>query len=682
MSATLLSTNAPGSVQLQGLLKHRRDIDGLRAIAISSVVFYHTGSRWCRGGFVGVDVFFVISGYLIGSLVYKDICNSSFSIARFYQRRAKRILPALFAVLTFSYVMAALLFSPLELWRFGSYALATVTSSSNIMAFLKSGYFEPKSELNPLLMTWSLGVEEQFYILFPLLMLLMQRRKWTTQFLTVGVLAALSLAASAVGTRNSPNAAFYLLPFRAWELAAGVLLAIYEANRSQTLNTLPPMVRHGLGIFGVLLIIVSIFAFSTDTQFPGFAALLPVLGAVLVIAGSKGVMNRLLGLQPIAFVGLVSYSWYLWHWPLLSFARVSSDSGLSIYSGFVIAVGSFGLAVLSYKLVEQPFRRSGAPPVLSLKRYAAVGMTMTLPAVAMYFAPKLPPLNRSVQQLDLAVEAEHWDPCLAGDAEEHPRLTTPCVPSGPERTVALLGDSRSTAISEAIRVIANRSGYQLMEMNHSACPMLDGVSRSQHGVPSFFHHCGEYNRERLQYVTQDSRVEVVILAAAWSPPLGDSGVFKDERYAPDGQDPQKVSIAQSGEFFRQGLEKVIRHLELSGKSVYIIEDSPTFDFDPLSTVQSRLNPLRGAIADLVETPSTRDRGDVALSQLSSNQIAERMIISQVARTHPEVHIFDLRSALCTSTGCRFAIGNQTLYIDPFHLSPLGSEIALTSFHLL
>jgi peptidoglycan/LPS O-acetylase OafA/YrhL len=664
-----------------GQLRHRRDIDGLRAIAISSVVIYHAGLGWCKGGFVGVDVFFVISGYLIGSLVYRDIRDSSFSVAKFYERRAKRILPALFAVLAFSYVMAAALFSPLELWRFGSYALATITSGSNVLAFLKSSYFEPRSELTPLLMTWSLGVEEQFYIVFPLLMLLMRKSSWKVQFGAIGVFAALSLTGSIVATSLNPNAAFYLLPFRAWELAAGVMLAICEMNSPKTLSNLPPRFSHGLGILGIILIAVSVFALSTYTPFPGFAALLPVLGAILVIAGREGIINRLLGWGPIAFIGLVSYSWYLWHWPLLSFARSASDSGLSSLAAVVIAIASFGCAVLSYKFVEQPFRRPGAPPALTLKRYAMAAMIMVLPGLVMYLAPKLPSSNRPAQQLDLAVEAEHWDPCLAGDTAEHPRFTAPCVPSGPGQIVALLGDSRSTAISAAMRGIASRAGYQFMELNHSACPMLDGISRSQHGVPAFFHACSEYNRDRLEYVTLDSRVKVVVLAAAWSPPLGDSGMFTNERYAPDGKDPGNVSVAQSEEFFRQGLDRVISRLELSGKSVYVIEDSPTFDFDPLSTMRLRLNPLRSAIANLVENPIARDRGEIAASRLSSNQLAERAIISQAAETHPEVHVFDLRKALCASVGCRFAIGNQTLMIDAFHLSPLGGEIALAGFHL-
>ena len=397
-----------------------------------SVVAYHVGIGAVKGGFVGVDIFFVISGYLIGSLVYKEIRGRSFSVAKFYERRAKRILPALSGVLLFSGIAAFLLLSPMELVRFSESALATITSSSNIyFCWRTGGYFFPDTNLSPLLMTWSLGVEEQFYILFPLLMLILRKTRWQMQVLIVGVLVILSFAACAWGTLHShTNIAFYMLPTRAWELGAGVLLALFEANRPHAKSALPRPVAHGLSVLGFALMAFAIFTFDSRTQFPGYAALMPVAGAVLMIAAQNGIMNRLLSLKPVVFIGLISYSWYLWHWPMLSFAWITADVGISSRIGVVIGLLSFGCAAISYWLVEQPFRKSRTPTVPLLWRYGALLLALIVPVAVFRLTNGLPQRNRTVQRLEAGIQPMLSDPCFVQEPAAHPALQAPCVPAG------------------------------------------------------------------------------------------------------------------------------------------------------------------------------------------------------------------------------------------------------------
>lgn len=479
-------------------LGHRNDIDGLRAIAITSVIAYHCGFRWAGGGYAGVDIFFVISGYLIGYLVYREIEAKTFSITRFYSRRAKRILPALFSVLIFSYVAGMLLLSPMEMQRFARSALAAVTSSANIFYWRTSGYFAPNSGQNPLLMTWSLGVEEQFYMLFPLLMLLLRK---APRRLLIGVLAAagaLSLAVSIVGTRSHPTAAFFLLPSRAWEIAAGVLLAVVESGPSVSSRRLAALPTHALSLVGLTCMLASVMWFKVSTPFPGYAALLPVAGAVMVIAARDGIANRILSLRPIAFVGLISYSWYLWHWPLLSFARICSVTSVPTSSLAAVALVAFVISIISWRFIEQPFRKSPAVGPLLLTRYALSALVIALPAIFLAASPVIAVSNRQrLRLLDRVGDSLRSDVCVAPYGSQAPDLTPPCAFRGSELAVALIGDSHAAALATEVRQIASRDGYRLMELTKSSCPALDGVTRNVIGHPLHDRQCSEFNRAVL-----------------------------------------------------------------------------------------------------------------------------------------------------------------------------------------
>jgi peptidoglycan/LPS O-acetylase OafA/YrhL len=660
-------------------IKYRPDIDGLRAIAVTSVVAYHCGLGWFRGGFVGVDIFFVISGYLIGSLVYKEIRGRSFRISKFYGRRAKRILPALFGVLMFSYVAATLLLSPLEMKDFARGALATIASSSNILFWLKSGYFAANADQNPLLMTWSLGVEEQFYVIFPLLMLLLRRLQERALFAIIAGLALLSFVLSIAGTPIRPDATFYLLPTRAWELAAGILLAMLEANRRHAPSKLPAAAMDGISLIGLALMGVAIFTFSTSTPFPGYAALLPVVGTVLIIAARQGIVNRLLSWQPFVFVGLISYSWYLWHWPLLSFARICSDSGISTAVAITLSLVSFACAVLSWRFIEQPFRKSATPTPLLLKRYAAVAVAMMVPAVLFGITHGLPQRNRSVQQMEIVGEPLRHDVCVAPYGASHPILAPPCVPLGQGRAVAVIGDSHAAALADGFRPIAARQGYRLVELTKGSCPALQGVSAFSIHHPMQPRKCAEFNREVTAYLQREPQIDAVVIVGVWSGYLYDG----KERFTlvPGDENPSDASVMQSGLLLEQGLNAEIDQLEHMGKVVYLFQDNNSFSFDPMRHMRTYLISPRHFMARLVAGSTLRWPDGVAPPSGYPEDAEARRLVAVVSKAHPEVHLVDPQETLCSAVGCRFALGNQSLFVDTHHLSSLGAQTAFSGLEL-
>lgn len=334
---------------------YRREIDGLRALAVLPVIFYHAGFAGFGGGFVGVDVFFVISGYLITSIIVEEHAQARFTLAGFYERRARRILPALFVVLFACLPLAWWLLLPYELVEFGESLMAVVVFASNILFWLNTDYFAATAEQIPLLHTWSLAVEEQYYVLFPLLLLLLWRLGKVWVFASLAVITLLSLGYSEWMWRNaSVEANFFLLPSRAWELMLGALAALYLRER-----TLPQgqLAQWG-SIIGLGLLCYAVVFFHEAIPFPGLAALVPTVGAVLLIvfAAPSTWVGSLLACKPLVGIGLLSYSAYLWHQPVFVFARLQALDALPILWMVGFSVLSFVLAYISWRWVEQPFR--------------------------------------------------------------------------------------------------------------------------------------------------------------------------------------------------------------------------------------------------------------------------------------------------------------------------------------
>jgi len=337
---------------------YRPDVDGLRTIAVTAVVIYHAFPGSLTGGYVGVDVFFVVSGFLITSVIVDDLERGRFSIVDYYGRRARRILPALIVMVLAGLAVGAIILFPGDFQDLARSTAATALFLSNVWFWLdRQDYFADAVEFAPLLHTWSLAVEEQFYIVAPLLLALVLRHGRGPAIVAMSAICAAALALSAATSAGSHGFAFYLPLTRAYELGLGALLALVPASRL----SLPRSAREAAAASGLAMIIVAVFAFDGATVFPGVAALLPCVGTALVIAaGSQGqtVVGGLLSLGPLVFVGLVSYSWYLWHWPVLAFTRVHLGTvDLPPSVALSAVAGSFGLAVLSWRFVEQPFRR-------------------------------------------------------------------------------------------------------------------------------------------------------------------------------------------------------------------------------------------------------------------------------------------------------------------------------------
>jgi peptidoglycan/LPS O-acetylase OafA/YrhL len=344
---------------------YRPDIDGMRAVAVLLVVFNHLTTTRCRGGYIGVDVFFVISGYLIGATILAEMRAGEFTLANFYERRIRRIFPALFVMLMVASALAYVCLLPSEVIAFAKSLIAAMLSVSNMLFWLQSGYFDVASGSKPLLHTWSLGVEEQFYIVFPLFLLAVYRwfpRAMKSALWSV-VVVSLALAAW-FAYQPGDTTAFFVAPLRSWELLLGAIASQGYLPKMKT-----PLQRNVGSLAGLMLILIPAMTYTAATPFPGIAAVPPVVGAVLLIgAGDSGssLVGRLLSWRPVVFIGLISYSLYLWHWPLkvfysanLAFQRVQHAEKIEQVTVFV---GSLVLATLSWRFVETPFRKGKYRP--------------------------------------------------------------------------------------------------------------------------------------------------------------------------------------------------------------------------------------------------------------------------------------------------------------------------------
>jgi peptidoglycan/LPS O-acetylase OafA/YrhL len=354
-------------------MRYRREIDGLRALAVIPVIFFHGGFSAFSGGFVGVDVFFVISGYLITSIILADLDASQFSLVRFYERRARRILPALFLVMVTTSVFGYSWMMPDEFKNFGQSLLATATFSNNILLGIATDYWSLAAEFKPLLHTWSLGVEEQYYVIFPLLMILCWAYFRGREVFVLGFLFVISMIAAAWGVAQVPTMAFYALPTRAWEILLGAFAAYYLAHnkvdcRAQSRN-------QALSVIGVVLILAPVFILNQNYLSPGLTTLAPTVGTVLIILfGLEGtIVLRLLASRAMVGIGLISYSLYLWHQPLFALGRVYSVQapGAGVFA--ILIVLAFALAYLTWRFVETPFRNSAIVGRRNVAKIFALG---------------------------------------------------------------------------------------------------------------------------------------------------------------------------------------------------------------------------------------------------------------------------------------------------------------------
>ncbi len=494
-------------------MKYRAEIDGLRAVAVIPVILYHAGFNLFSGGFVGVDVFFVISGYLITTIIHDEIQNNTFSIAHFYERRARRILPALLFICLVCLPFAWFWMLPAAFKDFGQSLIAVNLFSSNILFSRESGYFAAVAELKPLLHTWSLAVEEQFYLFFPLILLALRRFRDTSLLGVLALISLLSLGLAEFASRAYPTANFYLLVTRAWELGIGALLAI----AMPTMRKPGALLEQGLPVVGMLLIGFAIFYFDASLPFPGIWGLIPVLGTALIIAYATPAtfVARALSLKPVVTIGLLSYSAYLWHQPLFAFARITMVDSTSVY--LLLSAASIALAYFTWRFIEAPFRNKHNFSRRQILRMS-VSTAAVLIAIGAYISHNdgFDYRYNDQQQNILAfgdydyVGAYREGECFLSTEQSFEAYLADCfAPAAHQNVVAIWGDSQAAALSFGLRELAS----DFTQLTASGCPPLLGYRKKARP------NCHEVNEFALRKLGELKPARI-ILHASWKSEYG------------------------------------------------------------------------------------------------------------------------------------------------------------------
>lgn len=621
-------------------LTYRPDIDGLRAFAVMSVVVFHAFPSWLPGGFVGVDVFFVISGFLISSIMFKALHAQQFSFIDFYTRRVNRIFPALIVVLvaTFGFAWGTLFNDELD--QLGKHLLRAAAFLSNFILWHESGYFDNAAETKPLLHLWSLAIEEQFYIVWPVLVWGLWRWKaWRCH--VIGFLALASLGWNLYQSQHDLTHDFYSPLTRFWELLSGALLAyVAFAKRTTGLNVHVMWGRTAnlRATMGAALLLCAVLLIDGSRQFPGAWALLPVMGAVLFIsAGEHAWVNRAVFSLPIVvWLGTISYPLYLWHWPIFSFARIVVGETPDVWIRSILLLASVLLAWLTYKFIEKPIRFTWRS---RYKTWALVGGMLCVGVVG-YLTHKADgyPERAVIKKLQVVHEGDIGhdvfheyhrlnfatcaDPVLKKDAG-HWKGVVRCFQSRPEGpvTLLLLGDSHAEHLFLGI-------AEQLPEVNvgfygKGALPFL---------IKDDF-------KLIFEHVLNNSEIRQVVISAMWASRMGEV--------------PQGKTLATE-------LSLVVQALQASGKKVYLTDDLPKFDFDPQRCKLQR--PLM---------QSTKCDAPVSAYHVQRKQFMGEL--NEVLVRHPEVGWIDLSSFMCSEATCSMAPRGQLLYRDNNHLNILGSQ---------
>ena len=509
------------------LIHYRYDIDGLRALAVIPVVLFHLNANWIPGGYVGVDIFFVISGFLITSILLKDLKNQSFSFRNFWIRRIKRIVPAMTMMISISIGIGGLILLGSEWKLLAKQAVSAALSFANIFMWQNTqNYWGSDAENLPLLHTWSLSIEEQFYLLFPIGLFLLYRcgRKWVSPILAIIFLASLALCIW--GTYNRASASFYLLPTRAWELLAGCLLAVYIHEKRETapVSLTASKVCSNLGI---VILLVAFFAMD-DSHFPGFKAIFPVLGSTLIIFGghdrnADSLAKRLLSFPAICYIGRISYSLYLWHWPLIVFAR-----DLNLYNPWLIFTASMITAIGSYHWVESPTRRIKDAQVFRRITMPAVLLLITMISLPFFIKSGEIPFNTPNFRSELNIlkyRGETTDPNIlhnknnSGFQGDIKTGLWPKDESIKDVDVLVLGDSHSTMWMPAIIEACKQN--DLIPAYYGAGAATSPFWVAEESDPEEYYFIKwtpdtrrEFDEYRQRFIEQN-KPQIIVICARW-----------------------------------------------------------------------------------------------------------------------------------------------------------------------
>lgn len=648
--------------------KYRPDIDGLRAVAVLSVIFFHSGVSAFSGGYVGVDVFFVISGYLITTIIVREIANNNFSLAKFYERRFRRILPALTVVITASLIVGFWLLPPDGVIDLGQSAIATALFSSNMLFYFETGYFGGAAEMKPLLHTWSLAVEEQYYIFFPLLLILIAKKDTKHYLKWLIILGSFSFIAGVILTSISASAAFYWLPTRAWELFIGSILALHLIPSPSR-----RCIREVCSILGIAMIAFAVFIYTPETSFPGFAAVLPTIGTALIIhSGSErdSFIYKVLSLRPLVFVGLISYSLYLWHWPVIVYTNILTIKEPTISVMILMLALIFVLSIISWKYIESPFRRK---TFFKDRRSlfitsAAVSAAIIVSGMAFILNDGHPHgLTNDIASISKESDNKwhHWASCekVVDRIKNGQDLCD--IGRKTERTSFILwGDSHARALASGVNLSALNIGSRGKIATQSACPPLLSIERPNRSS------CNDFNQVILELISATPEIETVILAARWA-------IFaKGTRYKQESGSPVRLidlnssspSNSSNVELLEIGLVRTVEKLRNLGKKVVLVNPVPEVGYDvPSAFVVTSITgqDINSIIAPTIE--EYRERTEEV--ELIFHQIKNRFPIQLVA---PDTY-------LCDTNYCKVAIGGIALYRDDDHLSTFGSEYISQAF---
>ncbi|AGF78961.1 putative acyltransferase [Desulfocapsa sulfexigens DSM 10523] len=548
-------------------MEYRREIDGLRSVAVFPVILFHAGFQLFGGGFVGVDVFFVISGYLITSIIITEKKKGTFSTINFYERRARRILPALFVVMLASLIPAWFLLTPKEMEDFSKSLITVPLFASNILFWQESGYFELANELKPLLHTWSLAVEEQFYLLYPLFLTLVWRlgKYWLFGFLFV--ILVISLGSAEWGLIHDPVGAFYLLPTRGWELIVGSLAAVYtlykQSPPSQTV--LRDLTGELFGIVGLLLISYAIFTFDETVSFPGFNAAFPTVGAALILlfTSQRTWVGKLLGSRVLVGLGLISYSTYLWHQPLFVFARYYFRSKPSNNTIFILILSSVILAYLSYRYVETPFRKKDLINRNKIFSYSILG-SMFFVVLGVIIMNTQGFSSRKPQNIQWASLGDKIDVvgrvCDMQPVDDHENIRLGFFGDlSADRTVGLYGDSHASALSYQLDDEFKKRGIKGVYLGLVGKCQTNPLS-SDKGIKKDTINCQKSFNSLLDYVANN--IDSIIVVSRWTfrlyPVAGaiESLAFDNEEGGRESEDYREYSVLRTdGTFSSSGIDK-------------------------------------------------------------------------------------------------------------------------------
>lgn len=656
-------------------LTYRADIDGLRAIAILSVLIFHAFPSWLPSGFIGVDIFFVISGYLISSIIFNSLHGGKFSFSDFYARRIRRIFPPLLLVILVFLVAGWHVLLPDEYAQLAKHSLAGLGFMANFVFWLESGYFDNAAELKPLLHLWSLGIEEQFYLVWPALAVFAWRRGWAIgRFMLL--LAVFSLLASIFLTRPDPVASFFLPLTRAWELLAGACLSWLVFNHRLNWCVTNPAAGNLLSVFGFGLLLAGFGLINTKSMFPGAWALLPVVGAVLLIAAGPGtLLNRYFLARPLMVgIGLISFPLYLWHWPLLSFARVvyPEQSENSIVIGAILAL-TFLFAWFSYRFIETPIRRHGKGKSVVLLILAAVLLAAVSANIfsrdGLLFRLKDGQLRTEAIALEWPDDLNSQGECRAIYTKQG--LSGLCLISDSSKPAdaIIIGDSHANYYYWVLRDVLKQQNLNLLQIASAACMGVRGSDLQKNGKML---GCPKYIDPAIDYALESPNIKTVFIAGRWASYI--SGRELRDWHTGNRNDDQVVWFDSTGKksayvsesAVEYGLNETLAALVEKGKRVVFLHSVPELDFNARVC-------LTWAPNKFVQRSAPKPDCTVDRTLIEKRNDEYRPVIEGVLNNFPQVAVIDPEPLMCDQQYCYGRQDDTLLYRDDDHLSLDGAK---------